>query len=249
MFELPLKVSLLARWRDVPFFYYEERFANHSIEEARDDLRLPDGLIADVTTWDAEYQDTYDPDGYIWSKGGFPSPEAEKAWLEHGKVLAARILAESPVIASVDYRANGVIDKGACLFGRRQRPLDQLYPPSRKPDTARSIDVSLLTGWQEDPFYYHPEEDRLNNHTIREAQRDLRLPDGLVADLTAWDAEYQDTYRPDDPRNSGFPSEEAEAAWVERGKTLAARIKAESPVALKIDYLADYAFTRNAYLY
>ncbi|AOS61346.1 hypothetical protein TL08_02540 [Actinoalloteichus hymeniacidonis] len=112
-------VYLLAGWREDPFFYYPEqgeRWYNHSIEEAGEDLQLPAGLVADLTAWDDEYQATYDPSGNRGLESGFSSPEVEEAWRERGKVLAARIKAESTVVASVDYQANGVIEEGSCVF-------------------------------------------------------------------------------------------------------------------------------------
>ncbi|MBB5920631.1 hypothetical protein FHR81_001661 [Actinoalloteichus hoggarensis] len=87
----------------------------HSIEEAAESLSCPD-LVDEIRDRDAEYQATYDPDGYVWSKSGFDAPELEEAWWEHGKVSAARNQQESPVVAGVDYRAEGAIDKGTCMF-------------------------------------------------------------------------------------------------------------------------------------
>ncbi|APU13922.1 MULTISPECIES: hypothetical protein [Actinoalloteichus] len=111
-------VSLLVGWQEDPFYYHgaDPEEYGHSIEEASDELKLPTDLVAEIRDWDAEYQATYDPDGYVWSKSGFDSPELEEAWRERGKVLAERIKRESPVVASVDYRAEGLHPKGWCVF-------------------------------------------------------------------------------------------------------------------------------------
>ncbi|AOS62045.1 hypothetical protein [Actinoalloteichus hymeniacidonis] len=114
----PIDVALLVGWQEDPFYYYADdpEEYGHSIDEAQEDLQLPAALVADIKTWDAQYQATYDPDGYVWSKSGFASPEIEAAWRERGKELAARLKQESPVVASVNYRANGVIPDKTCMF-------------------------------------------------------------------------------------------------------------------------------------
>ncbi|APU12505.1 hypothetical protein UA75_02100 [Actinoalloteichus sp. GBA129-24] len=104
---------------------------------------------------------------------------------------------------------------------------------------SRSIVVALLVGWEEDPFYYHGSDPEEYGHSIEDAAEELQLPDDLVADIVAWDAEYQATFKPDDHRNSGFPSVKVEEAWRERGKALAERIKRESPVVSSVNYRAN----------
>ncbi|WP_157434290.1 MULTISPECIES: hypothetical protein [Actinoalloteichus] len=64
--------------------------------------------------WDAEYQATYNPN--CFHSSGFSSPETEEEWRERGKMLAARIKQESPIVTSVNYQANGAIPWGTCMF-------------------------------------------------------------------------------------------------------------------------------------
>ncbi|ASO20803.1 hypothetical protein FHR81_001770 [Actinoalloteichus hoggarensis] len=106
---------------------------------------------------------------------------------------------------------------------------------------ARDIAVVLLVGWQEDPFYYETKQSETYNHSLDEAEEDLLLPADLVADIAAWDDEFQAVYRPDDYRNSEFESPETEAAWYERGRVLAERVKRQSPVVVSVEYRADGA--------
>ncbi|APU12504.1 hypothetical protein UA75_02095 [Actinoalloteichus sp. GBA129-24] len=111
-------VGFLAGWQEDPFYYDwddPEEYC-HSIEEAAEELQLPADLVTEITAWDAEYQATYDPTGSRGLESGFPSPEAEEAWRERGKALAERIKRESPVVVSVDYRADGVIPPHTCVF-------------------------------------------------------------------------------------------------------------------------------------
>ncbi|AOS65507.1 hypothetical protein [Actinoalloteichus hymeniacidonis] len=104
---------------------------------------------------------------------------------------------------------------------------------------TRSVVVSLLVGWQEDPFYYDFDDPEEYGHSIEEAGEQLQLPPELVRELVIWDSEYQATYRPSDYRNSGFASVAEEESWRERGKALAQRIKQESPVVASVDYRAE----------
>ncbi|APU15726.1 MULTISPECIES: hypothetical protein [Actinoalloteichus] len=113
-----ITISLLVGWQEDPFYYdwYDPEQYSHSIEEAAEELQLSADLVADITAWDDEYQATYDPTGSRGLESGFASPEAEEEWRERGKILAARIKQESPVVASVSYRANGIIPPGTCMF-------------------------------------------------------------------------------------------------------------------------------------
>lgn len=54
----------------------------------------------------------------------------------------------------------------------------------------------------------------------------LGLSAALVADLDAWQAEWDATLAPHPP-DSAFPSAEAEAQWRQRGAELADRLRSE----------------------
>ena len=58
---------------------------------------------------------------------------------------------------------------------------------------------------------------------------DLPLPASLREDLMAWDDRYDQTYDRSNPAASGFESDDEEIAFVEDGKSLATRLKAELP--------------------
>ncbi|AOS61036.1 hypothetical protein [Actinoalloteichus hymeniacidonis] len=111
-----LAVALHAGFQEGPFFYVAKKGerTNHWIDEAAIDLQLSAELVVALTAWDDEYQSIYDR-GYP-PDSRFPTPEAERAWIEKGKELAARVKTESPVVSSVDYQANGFYDKGTCVF-------------------------------------------------------------------------------------------------------------------------------------
>ncbi|APU19329.1 hypothetical protein [Actinoalloteichus sp. GBA129-24] len=101
------------------------------------------------------------------------------------------------------------------------------------------LPIALLAGFDEGPFYYHVKKGEGTNWTITQAAEHLQLKPSLVEALTAWDEDYQGILDMNDPRESGFPSPEAERAWIETGRELAARLKQESPVVASVDYQAD----------
>jgi len=53
---------------------------------------------------------------------------------------------------------------------------------------------------------------------------ELGLPTELCADLLRWAEAYDATLVRDDPARSGFPSQEAEREFKDRGKVLALRV-------------------------
>ncbi|APU17874.1 hypothetical protein UA75_29940 [Actinoalloteichus sp. GBA129-24] len=111
-----LNVSLHAGFVEGPFFYVtgKHRGTNHFIDSAQEFLGLSDGLTKDLTDWDDEYQSYYNPD--VPQDSGFPSVEIERAWVERGRELAARIKRESPMDITVHYQANGSMERGECVF-------------------------------------------------------------------------------------------------------------------------------------
>lgn len=56
---------------------------------------------------------------------------------------------------------------------------------------------------------------------------EIPISPGLKNDLISWAQKYDDTLDRDDPRQSGFPTPEAEAAFKAEGEALLARLKAE----------------------
>ncbi len=56
---------------------------------------------------------------------------------------------------------------------------------------------------------------------------EYRVPADIAAEIGAWDDEFQDSYDPDDPAESGFDDEQTMDRWVERGMHVARRLAAE----------------------
>jgi hypothetical protein len=56
---------------------------------------------------------------------------------------------------------------------------------------------------------------------------EYHVPADIAAEIEAWDREFQDAYRPDDPAESGFDDEATMDGWVERGLRAARRLAVE----------------------
>lgn len=91
------------------------------------------------------------------------------------------------------------------------------------------IDIKLAPEWVTDYLWVHRKTDPaplvLRAFGLRE-EFDFPLSDSLCNDLDEWDREFQAIYVPADPRESAFPSEEAERQWEARGRELAGRLAA-----------------------
>ncbi|APU13557.1 hypothetical protein [Actinoalloteichus fjordicus] len=113
---MAIEIVMLAGFFEGLFFYVDPDgdWINHPVEVAGEDLALSAELVTALRAWDDEFQAIYDDSYPPDSK--FPTPEAERAWIERGKELAARIKRESPLVASVDYQADGTFEDGTCVF-------------------------------------------------------------------------------------------------------------------------------------
>ncbi|MEV6955683.1 hypothetical protein [Streptomyces sp. NPDC051183] len=67
----------------------------------------------------------------------------------------------------------------------------------------------------------------------------LGLTPELAGELGRWAEAYDATLDQDDPAESGFPTEEAEAAFVRTGEALARRVAAELGPAWKVTYFDE----------
>ncbi|ASO19489.1 hypothetical protein FHR81_000834 [Actinoalloteichus hoggarensis] len=114
---MTVDVTILVGWKEDYLYYesgYEEDTLSHDIEEAAEFLDLNADLVRDLESWDAEYQATYNP--VKFRDSGFATPDAKRDWIERGKELSARLKRESPMVASVNYLANGSIPEHTCVF-------------------------------------------------------------------------------------------------------------------------------------
>jgi len=72
-----------------------------------------------------------------------------------------------------------------------------------------------------------PEDDVPLDVSPEELVDEYGVPADICAAIEEWDREFQDTYRPDDPAQSGFEDEETMERWVERGLAIGRRLAGE----------------------
>ena len=65
---------------------------------------------------------------------------------------------------------------------------------------------------------------------------DLPLSQGLKAEITAWDSEYQAAFNSHYPPDSGFGSSEIEVRHIAEGRQLAKKMQEELGEGYKVDY-------------
>ncbi len=65
---------------------------------------------------------------------------------------------------------------------------------------------------------------------------DLPLSQGLKAEITAWDSEYQAAFNSHYPPDSGFGSPEMEVRHIAEGQQLARKMQEELGEGYKVDY-------------
>lgn len=75
---------------------------------------------------------------------------------------------------------------------------------------------------------------------------DLALSPELVARIEAWNAEFQSTYREDNPLGAVFPDVAAERAWVREGYAIAGDLGREWPGPLNVQISALDMLVRDA---
>lgn len=85
------------------------------------------------------------------------------------------------------------------------------------------IHVKLLADWGSAPLWAaRPGEVRLPFSPTELAQEfGLAVPATLVAEIQAWDEEFQQLYRPEDPLNSRFADKDDEDRWLTAGRSIA----------------------------
>ena len=76
-------------------------------------------------------------------------------------------------------------------------------------------------------YYSYPLWEENENSYENVNPDDLPISSGLRDALTGWAQRYDDTLDRDDPRQSGFSTPEAEAAFKAEGEVLLGRLKSE----------------------
>jgi hypothetical protein len=109
-----------------------------------------------------------------------------------------------------------------------------------EPSTSSpALRVQLRPDWGVGPIWVAEPGDGFEAYDAEEVTDVLDLPLELRTDIAAWDDQFNATRNYDDPPNSGFPTPEDEAAWLEEGKRLALRLRTELPGADVTYYTLD----------
>lgn len=103
---------------------------------------------------------------------------------------------------------------------------------------SRSLVVKIRSDWQVGPFWVsHGVEDVPEPYLPEEISEVLPLTPELIAEFEEWDLSFQNTFRPDNPAESGFRTEEETRAFDAQGRLLARKVKATVSAEVAVQYV------------
>ena len=104
----------------------------------------------------------------------------------------------------------------------------------------RMLRVRLAPEWYlVDPVWIQtPDAPILEDVPPMELTERYGVPTDISVEIEAWDREFQDTYRSDDPRESGFADAGAAERWERRGMAVARRLAAELGPSIPVEIAA-----------
>jgi hypothetical protein len=102
----------------------------------------------------------------------------------------------------------------------------------------RALRVRLAPEWYRvHPLWvWNPDDPIPGNVEPGELGKWYGLSPALCAEIEAWDEEFQETFLPDDPMESGFADEAAAERWDQRGRELARRLARELGPAIPVEF-------------
>jgi len=100
------------------------------------------------------------------------------------------------------------------------------------------ITLTLMTEWQDWPLRIAEEGEVSDSYSVEEISETIPLSPNLLSNITAWDESFQATYRPNDPKRSGFYGEKWDQ-FIATGRQLAHQIKQETGEAIIVEYAGD----------
>lgn len=74
----------------------------------------------------------------------------------------------------------------------------------------------------------------------------LPISEALAAEVQCWSEEYEVTYDPDDPLNSGFSSTREKLAFTEKGRSIAQRLAEELGPGWRVLFLTGGGRSRRS---
>ncbi|MCP2168754.1 hypothetical protein [Goodfellowiella coeruleoviolacea] len=98
--------------------------------------------------------------------------------------------------------------------------------------------VKIRSDWQIGPFWVYRDEEAVPEPYLpEEISEVLPLEPELIAEIEAWDVSFQNTFRPDDPAESGFQDARQIQEFDARGRLLAHKVKAAIPADVTVRYV------------
>ncbi|APU14305.1 hypothetical protein UA74_11225 [Actinoalloteichus fjordicus] len=102
------------------------------------------------------------------------------------------------------------------------------------------VSVHVSSEWGADPLWVVTTTNSVRTPCPIDAFRTrYGISAGLADELAGWDQAFRDTYRPNDPLESGFDTEAEAVAWDETGRRLAIRLAGELPDSVRVIYRSD----------
>ncbi|GDY30655.1 hypothetical protein [Gandjariella thermophila] len=99
--------------------------------------------------------------------------------------------------------------------------------------------VRLAAEWETSPLWIiYERRGELDTHNcpLDQVGDYMDLSPSLLRELDSWDAEFQATYRADDPQKSGFSSDQDKARWVQQGRALAPELAKQVAASVSVVY-------------
>jgi hypothetical protein len=101
---------------------------------------------------------------------------------------------------------------------------------------SKSTIVKLMPDWGIGPLWVSIDGGIYDPYDTDDITEVISVSSELRHDIATWDGRFQATLDDDDPASSGFPTREAETAFIEDGRVLAGRLRAELPGDVIVEY-------------
>jgi hypothetical protein len=101
------------------------------------------------------------------------------------------------------------------------------------------IMVTLRAEWRDWPLQVVDDGGLPDMYALDEINEVVKLSEGLLRAIDAWDTTFQSTYIASDPVRSGFTETTARQNFISEGRRLAHRLKQEAGQTVAVAYAGD----------
>ena len=102
--------------------------------------------------------------------------------------------------------------------------------------TNQILTLTLMTDWNTGPFWVAVNDGVADPYDVEDIVEVVPLSAELLDAIAAWDQRFQATLNEEYPPDSGFPTPEEDLAFINQGRELARRLKAEAPAEVVVRY-------------